>query len=102
MTQLVYIQNFKKDTVFLTSTILNCSQSALHVTDNSRMKDVLQLTTAIVMASSAKKKNKTPKFLKHSEGGLLVIISLLKLMMRPISLYENRRSVAKIFLLLLL
>ena len=56
MTQLVYIQNFKKDTVFLTSTILNCSQSALHVTDNSRIKDVLQLTTAIVTAFSAKKK----------------------------------------------
>ena len=53
------------------------------------MKDVLQLTTAIVMASSAKKKNKTPKFLKHLEGGLLVIISLLKLM--------TRRSVANIF-----
>ena len=55
MIQLVYIQNFKKDTVFLTSTILNCSQSALHVTDNSHMKDVLQLTTAIVMVSSTKK-----------------------------------------------
>ena len=55
MTQLVYIQNFKKDTVVLTSTILNCSQSALHVTDNSHMKDVLQLTTAIVMVSSTKK-----------------------------------------------
>ena len=53
------------------------------------MKDVLQLTTAIVMASSAKKKNKTPKFLKHLEGGLLVIISLLKLMMRPIAHYET-------------
>ena len=64
MTQLVYIQNFKKDTVFLTSTILNCSQSALHVTDNSRMKDVLQLTTAIVTAFSAKKKNYDSKSLK--------------------------------------
>ena len=51
MTQLVYIQNLN-----LLSTILNHSQSALHVTDNSSMKDVLQLTTAIVMASSAKKK----------------------------------------------
>ena len=38
------------------SIILNCSQSALHVTDNSRMKDVLQLTTAIVTAFRAKKK----------------------------------------------
>ena len=57
MTQLVYKRNLKKKiTVFLSSTILNHSQSALHVTDNSRMKDVLQLTTAIVMASSAKKK----------------------------------------------
>ena len=44
------------------------------------MKDVLQLTTTIVMASSAKKKNMTPKVLKHLEGGLLVTISLLKLM----------------------
>ena len=61
MTQLVYIQNFKKDTVILTSTILNCSQSALHVTDNSPMKDVLQLTTAIVTAFSAKKNIMTPK-----------------------------------------
>ena len=43
------------------------------------MKDVLLLTTAIVMVSSAKKKNMTPKVLKHSEGGLLVTISLLKL-----------------------
>ena len=98
----VYTKLKKNDTVFLSSTILNHSQSALHVTDNSRMKDVLQLTTAIVMASSAKKKNKTPKFLKHSEGGLLVIISLLKLMTRPIAHYENTRSVANIFLLLFL
>ena len=51
MTQLVYIQNLN-----LLFTILNHSQSALHVTDNSPMKDVLQLTTVIVMASSAKKK----------------------------------------------
>ena len=85
----VYTKLKKNDTVFLSSTILNHSQSALHVTDNSRMKDVLQLTTAIVMASSAKKKNKTPKFLKHLEGGLLVIISLLKLMTRPIAHYET-------------
>ena len=34
--------------------------------------------------------------------GLLVIISLLKLMTRPKSLYENRRYVVNIFLLLLL
>ena len=46
----------KNVTIFLSSTILNRSQSALHVTDDSRMKDVLQLTAAIVMASSAKKK----------------------------------------------
>ena len=44
------------------STISNRSQSALRVTDDSRMKDVLQLTAAIVMASSAKKKkHMTPK-----------------------------------------
>ena len=53
-----YKQIFKKNiTVFLLSTILNHSQSALlHVTDDSRMKDVFQLTTAIVVASSTKKK----------------------------------------------
>ena len=51
MTQLLYIQNLN-----LLSTIFHHSQSALHVTDNSPMKDVLQLTTAIVMASSAKEK----------------------------------------------
>ena len=65
------------------------------------MKDVLQLTTAIVMASRAKKK-KTPKVKKHLEGGLLVTISLLKQMTRPESLYENTRSVVNIFLFLLL
>ena len=85
----IYEIKKKNATVVLSSTILNHSQSALHVTDNSRMKDVLRLTTAIVMASSAKKKNKTPKFLKHLEGGLLVIISLLKLMTRPIAHYET-------------
>ena len=58
--------------------------------------DVLQLTRAIVMASSAKK-----KYNYDSKVGLLVIISLLKLMTRPKSLYENRRSVVNIFLLLL-
>ena len=54
MTQLVYKRNLKKKiiTVFLSSTILNRS----HVTDDSRMKDVLQLKAVIVMASSAKKK----------------------------------------------
>ena len=35
-------------TVFLPSTILNSSQSAFHVTDYSHMKEVLQLTPAIV------------------------------------------------------
>ena len=64
------------------------------------MKDVLQLTTAIVMASNAKKKCDS-KSKKHLEGGLLVIILLLKLMTRPESLYENTRSVASIFLFLL-
>ena len=43
---------------------MNCSQSALHITDDSHMKDVLQLTTAIVMASSAKKKKYVSKSLK--------------------------------------
>ena len=91
----------KKNTVFLLSTILNHSQNALHVTDKSHMKDVLQLTTAIVMASHAKKKNYS-KSKKHLEGGFVVTISLLKLMTRPESLYKNTRSVANIFLFLLL
>ena len=53
MTQLVYKRNLKKKiTVFLSSTILSHS----HLTDDSSIKDVLQLTAAIVMASSAKKK----------------------------------------------
>ena len=56
--------HIRNDTIFLSSTILNCSQSALHVTDNSHMKDVLQLTTVIVMASSAKKEIHDSKSLK--------------------------------------
>ena len=57
MTQLVYKRNLKKTvTVSLSSTILNHP----HVTDDSRMNNVLQLTGAIIMASSAKKKNMTP------------------------------------------
>ena len=53
MTQLFFIWSFKNVTVFLSSTILTDRfQSALHVTDDSCMKDVLQLTTAIAMASS--------------------------------------------------
>ena len=58
------------------------------------MKDVLQLTTEIVVASSTKKKLK--KVEKHSEDGLLVQISLLKLMMKPESLNEKTRSVVNI------
>ena len=58
MTQLVYKWNFKNATVFLLSTILKHSQSALFVTDDIHMKDVLQLAvTIVIMASSAKKKN---------------------------------------------
>ena len=63
MTELLSKWKFEKNvTVFLLSTILNRSQSALRVTDDSRMKDVVQLTAGIVMASSSKKKNMTPKF----------------------------------------
>ena len=58
------------------------------------MKDVLQLTTEIVVASSTKKKLK--KVERHSEDGLLVQISLLKLMMKPESLNEKTRSVVNI------
>ena len=46
------------------STILNRSQSALYVTDDSRMKDVLQLAATIVMASSVKTKVYDSKSLK--------------------------------------
>ena len=61
MTQLVYKRNLKKTiTVSLSATILNHS----HVTDDSRMNNVLQLTGAIIMASSAKKKKHDSKHLK--------------------------------------
>ena len=39
---------------------------------------------------------KVEKVEKHSEGGLLVQISLLKLMMKTESLYEKTRSVVNI------
>ena len=51
MTQLCIYKLLKNVTIFLPPTILNHSQNALHVTDDSRMKDVLQLTPAIVAAS---------------------------------------------------
>ena len=79
MTKLLSKWNFEKNvTVFLLSTILNRSQSALRVTDDSRMKDVVQLTAGIVMASSNKKKNIWLKNLKTAllECSLLVTISL--------------------------
>ena len=57
MTQLVYIKKIKKRYGFsIVHHLESFPLCALHVTDNSPMKDVLQLTTAIVMASSAKKK----------------------------------------------
>ena len=61
------INNILKNAiVFLSSSILNCSQSALHVTDDLCMKDVLQLAAVIVMASRAKKKNvRLQKFKKN-------------------------------------
>ena len=64
MTQLVQKRNFKKTFAFFyrpPSWIIpkvHCTA----VTDDSRMKDVLQLTTAIVMASSAKQKVWLQKF----------------------------------------
>ena len=68
MTQLVYKQNFKTKKRYRFSIVshrlMNRSQSALHVTDNSHMKDVLQSTAAIVMASSANKKIRDFKSLK--------------------------------------
>ena len=54
------MQNFKKNiTVLLLSSTLIIVQ--LHITDDSHMKDVLQLTTEIVVASSTKKKLKKLK-----------------------------------------
>ena len=47
----------KRTLPFFYSAILTHSQNALHVTDDSRVKDMLQLTAAIAMASSTKKKN---------------------------------------------
>ena len=59
---------------------MNRSQSALHVTDDSCMKEVLQLTPAFVTASNPKRKIYDSKSLKMLlEGGHLVTISLLKL-----------------------
>ena len=59
------------------------------VTDDSRMKDVLQLTTAIVMASSAKKNGMTPKVEKQLAFSVLVTISLFKLTVSREFLYEH-------------
>ena len=42
---------------FFYSSILNCSQNAMHVTDESGGKDVLELAGTIVVASSDQKKN---------------------------------------------
>ena len=54
------MQNFQKNiTVLLLSSTLIIVQ--LHITDDSHMKDVLQLTTEIVVASSTKKKLKKLK-----------------------------------------
>ena len=47
------------------------------------------------MASSAKKKNMTPKVYKQLESSPSVTVSVLKLMMRPASLYEKTRSVVE-------
>ena len=58
MTQLTSVYaKFKKKTL----PFCYCPQPwivQLHITDDSRMKDVLQLTTEIVVASSTKKKLK--------------------------------------------
>ena len=54
----------KRTLPFFYSTVLTHSENALHVTDDSRVKDMLQLTAAIVMASSTKKKMYDSKSLK--------------------------------------
>ena len=80
MTQLMYIQTFKKRYHFLLSTIFNRSQSALQVTDDSRMKDVLQ---RLLWLPVPREKKYDSNSLKTKQ------ISLLKLLMRPESLYEK-------------
>ena len=77
----MYTRNFKKSYQF---SIVH--HRAFHVTDDSRMKDILQLKTAIVMASSTKKKISLQQF------SPLVTISPLQLMMRPESLKVKRRD----------
>ena len=69
----------------------------MHVTDESGGKDVLELAGAIVMVSSDQKKIYDSKSLKtiirmKSFSDNFIV----KLMMRPKSLYQKTRSVVKI------
>ena len=64
MTQLVYNEILKRTLLFFYSTILTRSQNPLHVIDDPRVKDTLQLTAVIVMASSTEKKMYDSKSLK--------------------------------------
>ena len=60
------------------------------------MKDVLQLTGVIVMASSDKKKVYDSKSVKTIRMKSFSGNSTVKLMMRPKPLYQKTRSVANI------
>ena len=59
------------------------------------MKDVLQLTTATVMASSAKIKNMTPKVKTFRRWSIINSFTV-ETDQKAESLYENTRSVANI------
>ena len=69
------------------------SQNALHVTDDSCVKGVLQLTGTIVMASSDKKKIYDSKSLTTITIKSFSDNFTVKLMMRPESLYQKTISV---------
>ena len=90
MTQLVYNEILKRTLPFFYSTILTRSQNPLYVIDDSHIKDMLQLTAAIVMASSTRKKMYDSKSLKTIRMYSFSDNFTMKLMMRPESLYKDK------------
>ena len=86
-------ENLKKTLSFFYSSIMSRSQNALHVTDDSCVKGVLQLTGTIVMASSDKKKIYDSKSLTTITIKSFSDNFTVKLMMRPESLYQKTISV---------
>ena len=88
----VYMRNFKKNiTVLLLSSTLNCSIAHYWWLTHERCFTVNNRDCC-----GFQYQEKVEKVEKHSEGGLLVQISLLKLMMKTESLYEKTRSVVNI------